>query len=213
VSTYLNSICGQIDLEEDWKNSSERYKEIAGYDTEENEYALYLEAIDNKNDISVLFNAGYKILLKLFLRFYSDYRAEDDIWKELARQQRLPMNKYFSSFEARLASERFTFEDFFRWIYQDFILGQHEFIALGKLRYQNYDTFKFYYQDGRFYWPYVSRDAYHEPIRFATLRLFNTLSLLKDMGLISEKDDECLELTSEGEDKLQEILEIDQNVH
>ena len=206
VGGYLNDIVNQFDISTAWKLASSEFAEYAGLGYIDNEYQHYLNARGDRNNVSTLLESGLKILLTLFLRFYSKYSSEDRLWNELATQQRLPLNLYFRKLENKLQNPNFTIGDFLSWIYSDFILGQHEYIALEKLRYQEYDTFKFYYQDGRFYWPYQSRDAYEEPIRFASLRLFNTRSLLSDLKLIQEDDEGFLSLTATGEKYLNRIL-------
>ena len=72
-------------------------------------------------------------------------------------------------------------------------------MALEKLRYQEYDTFKFYYRDGRFYWPFRTPDAYREPIRLAANRISNALSILIDLGLVVKDQTGAHALSPDGE--------------
>ena len=79
-----------------------------------------------------------------------------------------------------------------------------------KLRYlrsenKHYDTFKFYYQDGLFRWPYGS--TYTEPLRYPALRLLNSLTILVDLGLVAEDTDGVCSLTSDGQAYLSRVLE------
>ena len=206
IDGYLNDLVNQFDISTEWKHAYSEFIEYAGLDFKDNEYRHYLNARGDRKNVSVLLESGLNILLTLFLRFYIKYLSKDRLWNELATQQRLPLNLYFNKLDNKLQNPKFKIGDFLRWIYSDFILGQHEYIALEKLRYQEYDTFKFYYQDGRFYWPYHSRDAYEEPIRFASLRLFNTRSLLSDLGMIQKDEEGFLSLTATGEKYLNRIL-------
>ena len=81
-----------------------------------------------------------------------------------------------------------------------------QFIALEKLRYQGYDTFKFYFQEGRFYWPFSQANVWSEPIRLAANRLANALSILIDLGLINENDENQLSITNDGLQYLEQVV-------
>jgi hypothetical protein len=124
----------------------------------------------------------------------------------MAERPRLPLAEYFNYLKIKLDDHKWSVSDWVIWIYQEYIFEQHEMIALEKLRYQEYDTFKFYFEDGIFHWP-TSKTPYQEPIRLAGNRLNNCITMLVDLGLILQSDEGLLSLSSEGENYHEEILE------
>lgn len=207
ANDYLDARCRAVSLSGSWKENYAAFAQACLQATEQDEYSLYLQAINNRYDSSALLKTGLQILAQLFLRFLPRHEHNDPTWMELATRERLPMTGFFDALRDRLCDSDWTVGDWLEWVYRELVLGQHEFIALEKLRYQEYDTFKFYYRDGRFYWPFATPDAYREPIRLAALRLFNVLTILTDLGLITENDQGRLHLSPDGTDYLDRILE------
>ncbi|MBC8492824.1 MAG: hypothetical protein H8D43_03485 [Chloroflexi bacterium] len=205
-ATYLDSLGRAAGLSSGWRDASTHFDEACRQAMECDEYTLYKQARDNRRDAQVLLTCGLQMLAQLFLRFLLRHLNEDSLWQELATKQRLPMACYFNGMLERLNDPGWTVSDWLEWLYRDFIIGQHEFIALEKLRYQRYDTFKFHYRDGYFYWPFsLSRD-YREPIRLAALRLFNALTILIDLGLV---ESDGTRLTEDGLAYRMRVLEMD----
>ncbi len=169
------------------------------------EYSLYLKATKNQMNSSLLFQTGVQILLQLYDRFLPDYTNHDPIWNELADRPRVPINSYFKHMESHLQKNELLVHDWVAWIYQEYIFEQHEMIALEKLRYQGYDTFKFYFEDGVFHWP-IGKKNYREPIRLAGNRLNNCITMLTDLGLILENNEGFLELSEEGAEYRAKVL-------
>ena len=176
------------------------------------EYSLYLKATHNQTNNSLLFQTGVAVLLQLFLRFSPNFIRQDPIWQEMAYRERLPLNPYFHQMQVNLQNKEWQTVDWIHWIYQDYIFEQHEFIALEKLRYQEYDTFKFYYEDGTFHWP-KGKEPYQEPIRLAANRLNNCFSMLIDLGLILENEDGTLGLSPDGVDYHKKVVRGLQDEH
>jgi len=204
-SVYLDSLGRAVGLSSGWQDASAFFDEACRQATGHDEYSLYLKASAHRRDPRILLLYGLQMLSQLFLRFLPRHRDNDPIWQELATKQRLPMTSYFDGMLERLIDPAWTVRDWLDWLYRDFIIGQHEFIALEKLRYQKYDTFKFHYRDGCFYWPFsLSRD-YREPIRLAALRLFNVLTILIDLGVV-ELDG--TRLTEDGLSYRMRVLEM-----
>lgn len=183
-------------------NANERFGMQSGMD----EYSLYVYATHNQTNQVTLFQTGIRILLQLYLRFFPEHHNQDPIWKEMAERPRLPLAEYFNYLKIKLDDHKWSVSDWVIWIYQEYIFEQHEMIALEKLRYQEYDTFKFYFEDGIFHWP-TSKTPYQEPIRLAGNRLNNCITMLVDLGLILQSDEGLLSLSSEGENYHEEILE------
>lgn len=198
ATAYLDARCHAFGLTRGWQTEHGAFRRGCLQETGQDEYSLYLRASENRLDAPLLLNVGLQILTQHFLRFLSWHETEDPTWTELARRERLPMATHFDALTGHLADPAWTVGDYLEWLYRESVLGQHEFIALEKLRYQNYDTFKFYYREGCFYWPFPTPDAYHEPIRLAALRLTNVLTILTDLGLISEDAEGHLTLTADG---------------
>lgn len=147
------------------------------------------------------------MLIDVFLRFYHLHASENEVWQELAvgreESHRLPMRDFFHTFESFLENGR-TLHDVLFWLYQDYILSQHEYMAIRKLRYNGYDTFKFHYTEGKFY---RTGKRYDQPLRHPALRLNNALTMLIDVGLIEDKNGLC-RLSRDGEVYLQQVEEL-----
>ena len=206
VSEYLDELVHSVGLKGDWREECDSFDQACRQETQHDEYSLYLDAIANSRNAGRLLNLGLEILARLFLRFLPRHRENAPIWQALATRERLPISGFFDSLQKNLLAPDWTVARWLDGLYRECILGQHEFIALEKLRYQKYDTFKFYYRDGRFCWPFANPDAYREPIRVAALRLFNALTILTDLGLVTHTAEGCLELSADGEECWQRIL-------
>lgn len=147
------------------------------------------------------------MLVDVFLRFYRLHAGDDPIWREMAvseqESHRLPLNSFFVEFESALEEGR-TIRETLAWLYRDYVLAQHEYMAIRKLRYNGYDTFKFHYVDGRFYPP---AQFYDQPLRHPSLRLDQALTMLIDVGLVQSANGICA-LTPDGEDYLYRVEEL-----
>lgn len=124
----------------------------------------------------------------------------------MANRERLPLAAYFNFTQEILTTPASTLGNWLERLYREYIFGQHELIALGKLRYQGYDTFKFSYRDGLFFWPFASTNAYREPIRLAADRLLNALTILTDLGLVVRNEDGEYSLNSDGNGFLEQCI-------
>lgn len=209
MRTALLDFVSQVGLDAgvEWA-SIDDFDDICNHGSDQNEYALYQEARTNRKDPANLLRVGTLILMQVFLRFRPIHAKSDLAWNRMATQERLPIKSYFDTMENSLKDGSKSLADWFDWIYRDLILGQHEHIALEKLRTQGYDTFKFYYQDGRFHWPFSNQASYDEPIRFAGLRLDNALSILVDLGLVSRQETGAVEITPAGHEHLHRALTV-----
>lgn len=207
LSDYLNKRCSEVGLKANWQKSHGEFSSACLQSTEMDEYSLFVEADKNSTDPDILLSVGIQSLTQLYLRYLAQYQNPREEWKEMAARERLPLNTFFKFMGENLSSGA-SLGQFFELIYTEYILGQHEFMALQKLRYQNYDTFKFYYREGRFYWPFRKSDYWREPIRLAGNRLRNALSILTDLDLIEEDDKDQMSLTKDGKTFLSRIVEL-----
>lgn len=210
LSEYLNKLCEEVGLESDWQRSQGQFSSACLQSTEMDEYSLFLEASRNYEDPDTLLRVGVQSLAQLYLRFLGQYLNQRDEWKEMANRERLSLNTFFSFMGENLSSE-VSLGKWLEMIYKEFILGQHEFMALQKLRYQGYDTFKFYYREGHFYWPFRKANYWREPIRLAGNRLRNAISILMDLGLVKENDKNQMSLTNDGKAFLARVIELRQH--
>lgn len=208
VSDLLDDLVAEVGLASPWAVSHPDYKDACLQDTGNDEYSRYLRITgEGQSSPGSLIVEGLRILMQLYLRFW-DWRQSGSVtWQELGERPRLPLQTYMDELRAKLdAQPEWTVESWFKWVYREYVLGQHEFIALQKLRYQGYDTFKFYYRDGLFFWPFVNSDAYQEPLRLASNRINNLLSILVDLGLLLLEEDRY-RLSVDGERYWQQTLE------
>lgn len=121
----------------------------------------------------------------------------------MADQERLPLTAFIHDCE-RFANQGLTVGEWLEWLYRHYCIGQHEVVALRKLRQNKYNTFKFYYQDQQFVWA-SNPENYSTPLRYPTLRLFNALTILEDLGLVSRHEDETRSLTDQGNTFLEKV--------
>lgn len=196
ANAYLDDLCHAVKLKGSWRDAHAEFDRVCRQKTGRDEYSLYLDARAQRGDAAVILRHGLQILAQLFMRLHARHLAQDVIWREMAERERISLSEFFLNTEQRLNATSWRVSDWLRSLYQEFILGQHEFIALEKLRYQQYDTFKFHYQDGVFY-PIAS--DYREPIRLAGLRLRNVITILTDLGLILADREGNLRLSADGE--------------
>lgn len=205
ASDALSALCDEFHLG-DWQSSYKEFSQTCLQATQKDEFSIYKSSIQNSRDAGQLLKNGFLILNQFFLRFLPLAEENSNIWKEMADLERLPFSRYFQAMKSHLECNNFKVSDWMEWIYREYILGQHEFIALEKLRYQEYNTFKFYYQKGTFFWPYSTPNFYQEPIRLAANRLNNCITMLVDLGLIDANPDGMMNLTSDGASYYQRIL-------
>jgi hypothetical protein len=118
----------------------------------------------------------------------------------------LSLAHYLDDFTYHLQSPDWSVRDWLRWLYRDYLISQHEIIALQKLRYNQYNTFKFYYRHGCFTWAHNPTD-YQEPLRYPGIRLYNGLTMLIDLGLIEEDEGSVCRLTDDGHIYLARVAE------
>ncbi len=210
IADYLNGLCKSVGLTANWRISHTDFAAACLQPTEVDEYSLYLKAAENPADPEILLLMGLRVLAQHYLRFLGDHQNPREEWKEMARRERLSIDSFYE-FMGRTLAVNSTLGECLEMLYKEFILGQHEFIALEKLRYQRYDTFKFYYREGRFYWPFNRSNYWREPIRLAGNRLGNALSILVDLGLVEENEERQLSLTKDGKEYLTRVVETKQH--
>ncbi len=205
VSMYLDRLCTEVGLNQDWHAVHPQFEAACKLGTGRDELSLYTHALKNRSTPQILVRTAVRILCQLFVRFYSAHQAATPLWQQFASRPRLPLLQFFDDMGNRLIDPAWSVRDLLAWLFREYILGQHEFIALEKLRYQGYDTFKFHYQDEVFRWPYGSE--YNEPLRYPALRLDNALTLLIDLGLVIEEQTGICRLTPDGQHYLDQVLE------
>lgn len=206
VLQLASKFCAEAGISGDLAVLLSNVREKFGMKSGLDEYSLFINATRNQTNQVILFQTGVRILIQLYLRYYPEYHKQDPIWKEMALRPRIPLANYFHNMETKLIDSLWPISDWVTWIFQEYIFEQHEMIALQKFRYQEYDTFKFYFEDGIFHWP-TGKTQYQEPIRLAGNRLNNCISMLVDLGLILQNDEGLLSLSSEGGTYRQKILE------
>lgn len=210
ANVYLDSLCHAVKLNGHWRDAHAAFDKACRQKGDRDEYSLYLDAREQWDDAATLVRNGLQIFAQLFLRFYHRHAAQDSIWLEMAKRERIPLADTFNTLEAHLQSPQWTVGDLLIWLYNDLVFGQHEFVALEKLRYQGYDTFKFHYHDGVFF---SVPGEYREPIRLAGLRLMNVLTILTDLGLILQDKEGNLRLSADGQSYRERVLDGAANDH
>lgn len=206
VSDYLDHLCAEIGLSPKWTEAAQDFSLACQQESQVDEITLYRQLLTSGRDPSTLMARALRVLGQLFLRFYPLHLTDDSIWQEVARRPRLPVAQYLDDFAYHLQIPGWTIGDWVKWLYRDYLVSQHEIMALQKLRQNQYNTFKFYYRDGRFFWAYNPID-YQEPLRYPSLRLYNGLTMLIDLGLIEEDDEGRCCLTDDGYSYLTRAME------
>ncbi|HRQ41848.1 MAG TPA: hypothetical protein PLD25_28325 [Chloroflexota bacterium] len=197
LSDYLTGLCAPLSLDGDWKMATNQFHAACQTETSLDEMTLFAAIEVAGRETAVLVPYALQILCQLFLRHYPLRQNNDPIWQEVAQVERLPLEQFMQDL-ARYAEEGRSVGDWLAWLYRIYCLGQHEIIALQKLRYNKYNTFKFYYQDDRFTWA-NNPVNYQVPLRFPGLRLFNGLTILADLGLVKEDEEGFCIFTADGE--------------
>ena len=213
LADYLDKLCVDVGLGGGWAVSEDAFHQACSFETGKDEYTLYLDAAKVSRNPEKLLLYGNQILAQLYLRFRRFHLQEDPLWLEMARQGRLPLIGFFQLMDETALDPAVKLGTWLMRLYREMIWGQHEFMALEKLRYQDYDTFKFSYRDGRFYWPFAAPDKYREPIRLASNRLINALSILTDLGLVNRDQSGIYSLSADGQQFLEKTLEAASHDH
>jgi hypothetical protein len=213
LADYLDELCLDVGLSENWAESQQSFAQACSMVTGKDEFTCYQNASKNPTNAGKLLGYGIRILSQLYLRFHQLHLNNDPIWLEMANRQRLPLGDFFLFVDEVTVQHGVSLGKWLMRVYREMIWGQHEFIALEKLRYQGYDTFKFSYRDGRFYWPFRKTDAYREPIRLAANRLSNALTILNDLGLVNKDQDGAYSLSADGETMLTQSVEAYRHDH
>jgi hypothetical protein len=206
VNAYLDQLCAGVGLSTPWPEAAPHFAAACQAAGGGDELSLYKALLEAGRDPAMLIPHALRILGQLFLRHYELARQNDSAWQELAGQPRLPLSHFFAELTRHLQSPTWTVAEALRWLYRDYLLGQHEIIALQKLRQNEYDTFKFYYRDGNFFWANNPPD-FKEPLRLPGLRLTNSLTMLVDLGLVTRDEAGTCRLTDDGRHYLQRVVE------
>jgi len=207
LGDYMNSVCQDVGLSPRWQKVNKDFGDACLQKTELDEYTLYKNARKSSEDPELLLTVGLRTLVNHYMRFLRVHQSSRPEWREMADRERLPITDFYRYMGEHLASNS-SLGLWLENLYKEFILSQHEFIALSKLRYQSYDTFKFNYRDGRFYWPFHKKNYWKEPIRLAGNRLDNVLSILVDLDMIEEDENHQLSLTKDGKHYLERTLKM-----
>lgn len=139
----------QLGISPDWRAHATEYSEGSRFKTDA------LTAFDNAlGSQRFTVSGALSMMCDVFLRFFDLHASGNPIWQEMAvstqESHRLPMQRLFNALEACLEN-RTRLRNVVQWVYEEYILSQHEYMAIRKLRYNRYDTFKFHYIEGRFY--------------------------------------------------------------
>lgn len=204
VSAYLDTLCAAVELNYPWQEASQLFHDACQLESGVDEYTLYIQELEPGDTLAQWLTRALRILCQLFLRFRPLHEQRDAIWTVVASRQRLPIAQFFDDLTRGIASG-WTVRDLLTWLYREYIIGQHEFIALEKLRYQHYNTFKFYPVEGGFIWANEPPN-YTEPLRYPGLRLSNALTMLQDLGLIEFDAEGVARLKNDGRSFLEQIV-------
>lgn len=205
LDEYLQGLCQDVGLS-DWH--SDDFGEYCTLQTGYDELTLFdvFESPERKNFFNTerLISRGLRILCQVALR--SSLYKQNPLWADLrakAGMLRLPLDSFIERLRSD-AESGVTVGEFLKWLFRDYIIGQHEIVALNKLRYQMDNTFRFTYSNGVFY----TEDAnYEQPLRYPSLRLYNALQMLIDVGLIACDDDGGTYTTEDGTSYLARTVE------
>lgn len=206
LDEYLQGLCEDVGLN-DWH--SDEFWAYCTLQTGFDELTLFdvFESSERKDFFNTdqLVSRGLRILCQVALR--SRLYRQNPLWADLrakAGTLRLPLDSFINRLWAD-AESGITVSEFLKWLFRDYIIGQHEIVALNKLRYQTDNTFRFTYSNGVFY----TEDAnYEQPLRYPSLRLYNALQMLIDVGLISYGDDGGTFTTEDGISYLARVVEV-----
>jgi hypothetical protein len=202
---YLTRLCSAVGLEKPWQESATSFHEACQSETAVDELTLFDTVLATNRDPAILIPNALRILAQLFLRHHTWFARNDPIWQEVAQQERLPLDQFMQDLDRAVEANK-SVNEWLTWLYRHYCLSQHEVVALQKLRYNKYNTFKAYYQDGLFTWA-NNPPTFQVPLRYPSLRLFNGLTILSDLGLVEEDADGICSLTTDGQAYLSRVCE------
>lgn len=205
LTDYLTDRCAAVGLPEPWQEGVALFHEACQNETGLDEITLFGQLLGNSTDPGQVVALAVQILSQLFLRHYEQWQSRDAIWQEVAAQERLPLNNFMTDL-AEKTHEGCTVTEWLTGLYRHYCIGQHEMVAMNKLSQNQYNTFKFYYENGSFTWA-ANPPSYQVPLRYAGLRLSNALTILTDLGLVLEDAEGLCRLSGEGEEYLARATE------
>lgn len=205
LDEYLHGLCHEVGLS-DWQ--SDEFGDYCTLQSGHDELTLFdvFESSERKNFFNTgqLVSRGLRVICQVALR--SSLYRQNPLWADLrakAGTLRLPLDSFIDHLWAD-AESGITGSEFLKWLFRDYIIGQHEIVALNKLRYQADNTFRFTYSNGVFY---TEDPNYEQPLRYPSLRLYNALQMLIDVGLVAYNDDGGTIITEDGMSYLARVVE------
>ncbi len=131
-----------------------------------------------------IFIAGMvAILLLVYLRLDAEEVRSDPAWEisRMGSDGRLSVHAFVTSLRASLDSGSYTVGDFARWIYADYVILQHQLVAISKLP---DNTFRFQRESDRLRFYHHYNPLSFQDSRFRALSTtVHELGLCGDLGL------------------------------
>jgi hypothetical protein len=170
--------------------SGEAFDEAAGIDAPINEHRLHLLVAEYRGG-GIAIAAALALLAMLARRFDSEAQRFRPEW-EIARkgaEGRLSVDGFLRALRRRRAAGE-TAASVARWLFRDYVLLQHELVALSKLP---DNTFRFQREGNR-----VRFASFPNPLQFSSSRFDALTTTLTELGLCVDVREPEHALTDEG---------------
>lgn len=177
---------------------SEGFDAACRLDAPIHEHRLYNLALTHRTDASTLVGGMVTILALVFLRFSTVDRWHTGEWRisHMGADGRLSVDEFIRAFRQRV-DKRATLHDLTRWLFEDYIILQHQLVANSKMPWNN--TFRFHREGDRLRFFHLENG-----LGFSDSR-FNALSTtIHELGLCADLRQDYHPLTPDGQRLLSE---------
>ena len=157
-----------------------------------NEYQLYKISRSQEENFEKLLIGMILMLSIIFIRFRKTEFREYPEWEisKMGFRERLSVDRYIKSVKRLIEKNEITIRDFIRWIYSDYIIRQHQFIATRKLP---DNTFRFQRSGNE-----LKFNNLENPLSFMDSRFEAISTTIYELGLCNDFGSEKTQLSPNG---------------
>ncbi len=185
--------------------TSKEYDDSCSLDSSLSELVLIdkiVDALDAEifNICEVVLSASF-LLLQLFVRNYHYWRNQNKYWKWLGSKTNHDLSpfRFVFELEQKLKDNSFSFLDFIKWIFNEYVMGQAQNVFIEKISRTGFSRpVSWFHIEGASF----VKDRDYQP-KYRSSRFDSCYTILKDLGLIEFDNNSAL--TKDGKDLLRKL--------
>ena len=179
----------------------ETFDRFCNLDSKINEEKIFQSIRGNLKNHDYNYFIIYPLILLgltyLRLNYYRENKLPYWEFGKIGGRTNFSMDVFFEIIDTKI-KERASLEDFLSIVIREYIVMQHNFVAIAKLSWYRNDTFHFSNDNG------ILRGLRIADVNINAPKFRNVLNILADLGLIEEKENTC-QLTKRGKEILGRI--------